>query len=227
MSHDLRSPLASIKASSTSLLQDDVDWNAEQRAEFARTIDEEADRLDDLIGNLLDMSRIEAGAVEITVRAVGLDDVIAAALASLSEPTGRVVIELDDDGPAALADAGLFERVLANIVANALAHSPADRKILVQATSRDDTAVMWIVDHGPGISPEARATMFQPFQRFGDDTSGGVGLGLAVARGFMTAMHGVLSAEETPGGGLTVTLSLPLAGKSDALPLPSPAGAAS
>lgn len=227
VSHDLRSPLASIKASSTSLLQDDVDWNAEQRAEFARTIDEEADRLDDLIGNLLDMSRIEAGAVEITVRAVGLDDVIAAALASLSEPTGRVVIELDDDGPAALADAGLFERVLANIVANALAHSPADRKILVQATSRDDTAVMWIVDHGPGISPEARATMFQPFQRFGDDTSGGVGLGLAVARGFMTAMHGVLSAEETPGGGLTVTLSLPLAGKSDALPLPSPAGAAS
>ncbi|MFZ1309589.1 MAG: ATP-binding protein, partial [Candidatus Microthrix parvicella] len=227
VSHDLRSPLASIKASSTSLLQDDVDWNAEQRAEFARTIDEEADRLDDLIGNLLDMSRIEAGAVEITVRAVGLDDVIAAALASLSEPTGRVVIELDDDGPAALADAGLFERVLANIVANALAHSPADRKILVQATSRDDTAVMRIVDHGPGISPEARATMFQPFQRFGDDTSGGVGLGLAVARGFMTAMHGVLSAEETPGGGLTVTLSLPLAGKSDALPLPSPAGAAS
>lgn len=171
VSHDLRSPLASIKASSTSLLQDDVDWNAEQRAEFARTIDEEADRLDDLIGNLLDMSRIEAGAVEITVRAVGLDDVIAAALASLSEPTGRVVIELDDDGPAALADAGLFERVLANIVANALAHSPADRKILVQATSRDDTAVMRIVDHGPGISPE-RATMFQPFQRFGDDTSG-------------------------------------------------------
>ena len=227
VSHDLRSPLASIKASSTSLLQDDVDWNAEQRAEFARTIDEEADRLDDLIGNLLDMSRIEAGAVEITVRAVGLDDVIAAALASLSEPTGRVAIELDDDGPAALADAGLFERVLANIVANALAHSPADRKILVQATRREDTAVIRIVDHGPGISPEARATMFQPFQRFGDDTSGGVGLGLAVARGFMTAMHGVLSAEETPGGGLTVTLSLPLAGKSDALPLPSPAGAAS
>lgn len=225
MSHDLRSPLASIKASSTSLLQDDVDWNAEQRAEFARTIDEEADRLDDLIGNLLDMSRIEA-AVEITVRAVGLDDVIAAALASLSEPTGRVVIELDDDGPAALADAGLFERVLANIVANALAHSPADRKILVQATSRDDTAVMRIVDHGPGISPEAchhvsaLPTLRGRHQR-------GVGLGLAVARGFMTAMHGVLSAEETPGGGLTVTLSLPLAGKSDALPLPSPAGAAS
>ena len=211
VSHDLRSPLASIKASSTSLLQDDVDWNAEQRTEFARTIDEEADRLDDLIGNLLDMSRIEAGAVEIIVRPVGLDDAIAAALASLSEATERVVIELDDDAPAALADAGLFERVLANIVSNALNHSPADREVVVQATSHDGSAVTRIIDHGPGVSPEARATMFQPFQRFGDDTSGGVGLGLAVARGFMTAMHGVLSAEETPGGGLTVTLELPLA----------------
>jgi two-component system sensor histidine kinase KdpD len=218
VSHDLRSPLASIKASSTSLLQDDVDWNAEQRTEFARTIDEEADRLDELIGNLLDMSRIEAGAVEIIVRPVGLDDAIAAALASLSEATERVVIELDDDAPAALADAGLFERVLANIVSNALNHSPADRKVVVQATSHDGSAVTRIIDHGPGVSPEARATMFQPFQRFGDDTSGGVGLGLAVARGFMTAMHGVLSAEETPGGGLTVTLSLPLAERSDAMP---------
>lgn len=212
VSHDLRSPLASIKASSTSLLQDDVDWSPEQRAEFAHTIDEEADRLDRLIANLLDMSRLEAGAVEVAMRPVGLDDVVAAALASLSRPTERVRVEIDDALPAALADGALLERVVANVVSNALQHAQGDSPVLIDAASVAGSAVLRVVDHGPGLAPAAQERMFDPFQRMHDHGAGGVGLGLAVANGFMKAMHGSIEASDTPGGGMTVTLRLPLAG---------------
>lgn len=211
VSHDLRSPLASIKASATSLLQDDVDWSVEQRLEFAHTIDEEADRLDRLVANLLDMSRIEAGAVNITSREVGLEEVVAGALASLSVPTARVRVEVADDLPAAVADAALLERVVANIVANALEHAPGDTHVTVQAAGVDGQAVLRVIDRGPGVPAEAHDRLFDPFQRLGDQSGGGVGLGLAVAAGFMRAMHGTLDTGDTPGGGLTVTLRLPLA----------------
>jgi two-component system sensor histidine kinase KdpD len=225
VSHDLRSPLASIKASSTSLLQDDIDWSPEQRLEFTRTIDEETDRLDRLVTNLLDMSRIEAGAVEATARPVGLDEVTAAALDNLGQPARRVVVDLADDLPAAIADAGLFERVVANLLTNALQHSPGCSTVQVAATSIGDRAVLRVVDHGPGVAEDQRDKIFDPFQRLGDNSSGGVGLGLAVAKGFMTAMGGELSIDETPGGGLTVTLSLPLAPSQAGPPPTSPTGA--
>jgi two-component system sensor histidine kinase KdpD len=211
VSHDLRTPLASIKASATSLLQEDVDWSPAQRREFAHTIDEEADRLDRLVGNLLDMSRIEAGAVEATTRAVGLEEVVASALASLSQPTARVVVDIADDLPTAIADPGLFERVVANLVANALEHAPNDTTVRVEASSVGDRAVLRVVDRGPGIPAAGRQRAFDAFQRFDDRRTGGVGLGLAVAQGFMNAMDGELVIDDTPGGGLTVTLSLPRA----------------
>jgi two-component system sensor histidine kinase KdpD len=211
VSHDLRTPLASIKASATSLLQDDIDWSPAQRLEFAETIDEEADRLDRLVGNLLDMSRIEAGAVEATTRAVGLEEVIASALASLSQPTTRVVVDIADDLPTAIADPGLFERVVANLVANALEHAPADTSVRIEASSVGDQAVLRVVDRGPGIAADGRQRAFEAFQRFDDRRTGGVGLGLAVAHGFMKAMDGELLVDDTPGGGLTVTLLLPRA----------------
>jgi two-component system sensor histidine kinase KdpD len=219
VSHDLRTPLASIKASATSLLQDDVDWSVEERREFAETIDEGADRLDRLVGNLLDMSRIESGAVEVTTREVGLEEVIASALGSLSRPTERVVVDVARDLPTAVADAGLFERVVANVVLNALEHSPPDTSVRVEATSVADRAVLRVVDRGPGVpADEGRDRMFDPFQRLHDHGTAGVGLGLAIARGFMSAMNGELAVDDTPGGGLAVTLSLPLA---DSRPPPS------
>lgn len=211
VSHDLRSPLASIKASATSLLQDDVAWSTEQRNEFASTIDEEADRLDRLIGNLLDMSRIEAGAFDLLLTPVGLDDVITLALANLSESADRVDVHLDDDAPAAMADLALMERAVANIISNALRHSPPDTRVQVEATSVAGSAVVRIVDHGPGVPDLQRDRMFAPFQRLGDQGTAGIGLGLAVAQGFMDAMEGTLDVGDTPGGGLSVTLSLPLA----------------
>ncbi len=219
VSHDLRSPLASIKASSTSLLQSDIDWTPSERHEFAETIDEEADRLDRLIGNLLDMSRIEADAVNPRMADTPLADVIDAALNSLSMPTDRVRIEVDDD-PVAPADPALLERVVANVIANALAHSPADGAVLVQAGALADSAVIRIVDRGPGIAPDARQQVFEPFQRLDDETPGGVGLGLAVAQGFVQAMGGSVALDDTPGGGLTVSIHLPVSG---AAPAPAPA----
>lgn len=211
VSHDLRTPLASIKASSTSLLQDDIAWTADEIREFARTIDEEADRLTRLVEDLLDMSRIEAGAVRTATRAVGLDDAIAGALASLSQPTDRVRVHIASDLPGAVADPGLLERVIANLVANALDHTADGTDVLVEAAATTGRAVVRIIDHGPGIEPEERTAVFEAFQRLGDATPGGVGLGMAVARGFIEAMDGELLLDETPGGGLTVSLSLPLA----------------
>ncbi len=210
VSHDLRSPLASIKASSTSLLQSDIDWTPAQRVEFAETIDEEADRLDRLIGNLLDMSRVEAGAVNPRMVETPLADVVDSALNSLSMPTDQVEVDIEDD-PVAAADPALLERIVANVIANALGHSPADQHVLVQASRVADVAVIRVVDRGTGIDTDARPQVFEPFQRLGDESPGGVGLGLAVANGFARAMGGSIELEDTPGGGLTVSISLPIA----------------
>ena len=212
VSHDLRTPLASIKASATSLLQDDVDWTAEAQREFLLTIDEEADRLDALVGNLLDMSRLETGALDLVVRPVGLEEVVAAALASLGAAAHAVEVDVPETLPRVSADPALLERAVANVVGNAVAASPPDRPVRVQAGAVGDAVDLRVVDRGPGVPPDLRQVMFLPFQRLGDQPNGnGVGLGLAVAHGFLDAMGGSLDAEDTPGGGLTMVLSLPVA----------------
>lgn len=209
VSHDLRTPLASIKASATSLLQDDVDWTWGERHEFLATIDEEADRLNILVGNLLDMSRLESGALDVVLRAVALEEVVSLALASLSEPTGDVQVSVSEQLPPAAADAVLLERVIANIVSNSLRYSPPDQPVRIEAGEVADRLHLRIIDRGPGVRPDDRTRMFEPFQRLGDRASGsGVGLGLAVARGFTSAMSGELTLEDTPGGGLTTVISL-------------------
>jgi two-component system sensor histidine kinase KdpD len=210
VSHDLRSPLASIKASVSSLLQDDVEWTPHARHEFLATIDEESDRLNVLVGNLLDMSRLEAGALDVSNEPIHLDEVVSSALASLSESTDLIEIRVSAELPAVLADRVLLERVLANVVSNSLRYSPVDRPVRIEAEEFRGRVILRIVDRGPGVRPADRARMFEPFQRLGDSASGvGVGLGLAVARGFTDAMGGDLTLEDTPGGGLTTVVSLP------------------
>lgn len=208
VSHDLRTPLASIKASVTSLLQHDVDWTEEATQEFLGTIDEESDRLDNLVGNLLDMSRLQSGALRFQVRPVGYEEVVPAALASLSGPTDTVDIALDETLPRVQADPALLERVVANLAANAIAASGPDRRVRVEAGAVSGRVDLRIVDQGPGIPVAERARIFEPFQRVGD-AGGGVGLGLAVAKGFAEAMGGELSVEDTPGGGVTMVVGLP------------------
>jgi two-component system sensor histidine kinase KdpD len=213
VSHDLRTPLASIKASVTSLLQPDVTLDTDSRSELLDTIDEETDRLTKLVTNLLDMSRLQTGAFELVWRDVGLEEVVAAALQSLGDTTTRVVVDVPETLPRVRADAALLERAIANVVANALQASPPDRRVRIFAGATRERAELTIVDSGPGIPRSKREEVFQPFQRLGDNPQGtGVGLGQAVAPGFVEAMHGELTLDDTPGGGTTVAISLPVSG---------------
>jgi two-component system sensor histidine kinase KdpD len=214
VSHDLRTPLASIKACVTSLLADDVDWPAEAVTEFCRTIDEETDRLTGLVTNLLDMSRLQAGALSLHRRAVGVEEIVPAALSSLGERARGDAVEVGvaETLPRVEADPALLERVLANLIDNALAWSPPGVPVRVEAGGVPGAVHVRVVDRGPGIPPAERDRVFLPFQRLGDRSSGaGVGLGLAVARGFTVAMGGELLVEDTPGGGTTMVVVLPTA----------------
>jgi two-component system sensor histidine kinase KdpD len=208
VSHDLRTPLSAIKASVTSLLQEDVDWTPEARREFLETIDEETDRLNTLVGNLLDMSRLNAGALEITSAPVGLEEVLPTALRNLGVGDDDVRVDVDESLPRVVADAGLLERALANLLDNAIRFSPPGMTPRVSAGAIDGLVDLRIADRGPGVPAAERDRLFQPFQRLGDSSPQGVGLGLAVAKGFVEAMGGELETEDTPGGGLTVVVRL-------------------
>ena len=212
VSHDLRTPLAAIKASATSLLQEDVVWTADARRELLMTIDEETDRLNRLVGNLLDMSRLQTGALSVHVEPVSLDEVLPAALNSLGSRGHDVQLELPEGLPEVQADAGLLERALANVIANAVAFSPDGSVPRVIAGAIGKGVDIRVIDSGPGVPENQRDRMFQPFQRLGDSSRReGVGLGLAVARGFIEAMGGTIETDDTPSGGLTIIMRLEVA----------------
>jgi two-component system, OmpR family, sensor histidine kinase KdpD len=212
VSHDLRTPLASIKASVSSLRQTDVRWSADDETELLATIEQNADRLDALVGNLLDMSRLQAGSLEPFLRATAVDEVAPVALRGL-DGADQLLILVPDDLPLVRADPGLLERVLANLFSNALRHSPAGflappQRPMLRAISDSDRVVLDVVDHGTGVPAGLKERIFEPFARL-DERSPGVGLGLAVAKGFAEAMGGTIVAIDTPGGGLTVRVTLP------------------
>lgn len=219
VSHDLRTPLASIKASISSLRSDEVPWPAAAVQAFYETIDAETDRLNALVGNLLDMSRLQTGAVRLSLRPVGLEEVVFAALASISGDASSVEVDVPETLPAVATDPALLERAVANLIGNALAWAPPGSAVTVRAAeapilgadSPGPRIELRIADRGPGIPEDQRSAVFQPFQRLGDSSRDGVGLGLAVAHGFVEAMHGELTLEDTPGGGLTAVISLPVA----------------
>jgi two-component system sensor histidine kinase KdpD len=218
VSHDLRTPLAGIKAASSALRSDEVDLSPADRGELVTTIDESADRLAGLVDNLLDMSRLQAGAVSASVSPTDVTEVVDGVMRYLDpgERT-RLVLDWTHDLPAALADTGLLERVLENLVSNALRHAAGPVRVTAGAVG--ERIEVGVTDRGPGIRPADRDRLFAPFQRLGDAPSGqGVGLGLAVARGLTEAMGGTLVAEDTPGGGLTMVVSLAAAPVPPGLP---------
>ncbi|MFC8277401.1 ATP-binding protein [Streptomyces sp. NPDC057271] len=207
VSHDLRTPLAAIKAAVSSLRSDDVEWSEQDRAELLAGIEEGADRLDHLVGNLLDMSRLQTGTVTPLIRSIDLDEVVPMALGGV--PDGSAELDIPETLPMVEVDKGLLERVVANIVENAVKYSPERVPVVVSASALGDRVELRVVDRGPGVPDESKEGIFEPFQRFGDAPRGsGVGLGLAVARGFVEAMGGTITAEDTPGGGLTMTITL-------------------
>ena len=211
VSHDLRTPLASIKASVGTLREAGAVISAADEAALLATVEESADRLNDLIGNLLDMSRLSTGSLQPFLRPTSMDEVAPLAC-RCAEDSLDVVLLVPDDLPLVRTDPGLLERVLANLFANAVAHSPAGSRPVMCARRQDDVVVVDVIDRGHGVPDELKERMFEPFERLGDrDTGTGVGLGLAVAKGFLGAMGGSISALDTPGGGLTMRVTLPVA----------------
>lgn len=229
VSHDLRTPLASVKAAVSTLRQSDVEWPPEIRAEFLATIETGTDRLSGLIVNLLDMSRIEAGAVELRLETVRLDEVVLRSVIgvqrSSDDGTGAAVsidVDIDEALPGVLADPALLQHVVTNVIDNAVKWSPAGGRVRVDASVIDSGGsahgpgsriVLRIIDQGPGIPRSQRDAVLQPFQRRGDTAAvEGTGLGLAVASGFAHLMGLGLRIDDTPGGGTTVVLELPVTG---------------
>jgi two-component system sensor histidine kinase KdpD len=208
VSHDLRTPLASIKASVSSLREGDVEWSPNETAQFLETIEDETDRLTNLVENLLDMSRIQVGSLHLVRGVVGFDEVVPRALASLPDGGRGLVVDVPETLPRIDADAGLLERAIANIVSNATAASDGRSPVRVQGSAAGGRVELRVIDRGPGVPPLERDRIFLPFQRLGDTRTGnGVGLGLAVAKGFVEAMEGELAVEDTPGGGLTMVIA--------------------
>ncbi|MFY1670914.1 DUF4118 domain-containing protein [Plantactinospora sp. WMMB334] len=217
VSHDLRTPLASAKAAVTSLRSADVEFDPADRDELLATAEESLDRLTRLVANLLDMSRLQVGALGLRPASLGLEEVVPPALDELGEPARRVRVNLPAHLPAVRSDPGLLERVLVNLVANALRFSPPDRPPAITASEHGGFVELRVVDRGPGLPRDQWERAFLPFQRQGDrDNHAGLGLGLALSRGLAEAMGGSLEPEETPGGGLTMVLRLPVAGEEGA-----------
>ncbi|WP_436758740.1 DUF4118 domain-containing protein [Streptosporangium sp. V21-05] len=234
VSHDLRTPLASARAAVEGLRATDVDWSPEDRAELLATADESLVKLDRLVANLLDMSRLQAGVLGLTLQPTALEDIVPRVVDELGPPYDRVLNRLPEDLPEIAADPALLERVLVNLVSNAVRYSPPGVAVLVGASvgvsdggdgsdegDGGEHVEIRVVDRGPGIPEESRDRVFMPFQRLGDrDNATGVGLGLALSRGLAEAMGGTLVPDETPGGGLTMVLTLPVFPRHRAAPVP-------
>jgi len=211
VSHDLRGPLASSKAAISSLQNNHVTWTKEDRDELLNSASHSLDQLNHLIENLLDMSRLEAGAIFLNWRNVGVEDVVSGAIKSLKSQTDRIEISIDPELPPIKGDPILLERVIGNLLENALRFNPKERTITIAAFQVEDRIEIRVIDHGPGLSEKEKSKLFTPFQRLGDrDNSTGVGLGLAIVKGFTELLNGRISMEETYHGGLTMVLSFPI-----------------
>jgi two-component system sensor histidine kinase KdpD len=216
VSHDLRSPLTAILASADALASPGLSLEAVDRLVLAETIRDEAARLDRVVGQLLDLSRLEAGAVEPHRELWPVDELVGQALAGLGADAARVRLEIRPETPPVEVDAGHVERVLANLIDNALHYSPPGSGVVVRAESGATELRVHVVDRGPGLPDEEREALFQPFRR-GSAGQVGSGLGLSIARGFAEANGGRLWAQDDPAGGHLV-LSLPLAERAAPVP---------
>ncbi|WP_460780759.1 ATP-binding protein [Microbacterium shaanxiense] len=216
LSHDLRRPLAAAVAAIGGL-RGAHRLSASDRDELLATADESLAALSTLITDLLDVTRVEAGVLAVSATRVDASAGILAALDELSLGPSAVELALDPALPPLQADPVLLQRVLVNLLTNAFRHSPADQRVIVSTSRLGERAELRIIDRGAGVPPERHGSIFQPFQRYGDtDNTTGLGLGLALSKGFTEGMGGSLTPEDTPGGGLTMVISLPLAaGESD------------
>ena len=213
VSHDLRRPLAAVTAAVSGLRSADIVWSDADRAELLATAEESLGTLSALVTDLLDVSRLQAGALAVVISPIDVEDVVLPALDELDLGPSRIDLDLAPNVPAAMADPGLLQRVLVNLLANAVRYSPSDERIRLSSSSFGGEIQIRVSDRGPGIAAERIDDIFVPFQRLGDtDNRTGLGLGLALSKGFTEGMGGTLQAENTPGGGLTMVVRLRASG---------------
>jgi two-component system sensor histidine kinase KdpD len=207
--HDLRTPLAGAKASISGLLSEDVKLSSGDRHELLQGADASLDTLAALVDNLLDLSRVQAGAMPVRVQPTAIDEVTARALDGLEDDPNPVLVDLPEHLPEVWADPGLLERVVANLVSNAVRFSPQQTPVRILADVSDGRVHLHVVDHGPGIPAHHQDAVFRPFQRLGDTSNTeGLGLGLALARGLAEAMDAEITPTATSGGGVTMVVSM-------------------
>jgi len=222
VSHDLRAPLAAAKAAVSGLQAGDARLTTDDRADLLAAAEESLDQLARLTASLLDVGRLQAGARAVFAQRAHLGEIVAAALEALGRQPKPVLADIPSGLPEVMADPAIAERVIVNLAGNALRYSPAAAPPLLTARAAGDQVELRVVDHGPGIPAADRKRVFQPFCRLGaQDGGSGVGLGLAVARGLAETMGGTVEPEDTPGGGLTMLVTLPVA---PALPAAEPRG---
>ena len=209
--HDLRRPLTAATAAVTGLRSTDVTWSVSDRDELLATAQESLETLADLVTNLLDVSRVQAGALAVTTAPLLVEDVILEAIDELGLGPADVELGIAEGLPEVLADHGLLQRVLVNLLENARRYSPPGESVRISASTFAGSVEVRVTDTGPGVPEDRREDIFVPFQRLGDtDNSTGLGLGLALSKGFVEGMGGTLQADDTPGGGLTMVISLPV-----------------
>jgi two-component system, OmpR family, sensor histidine kinase KdpD len=211
VSHDLRTPLMAILTSASALAGRDLRLSEADQRELVETILGAAERLDRLIGNLLDLSKLEAGAAQPEPDVWTVDDLIAQALVETGQAGERIEVELPDDSLAVRVDSQQIERVLVNLFENALKYSPEPEPVRVQVVQTPNRVLIRVVDRGPGVASKDRERIFEPFQRGSNGDGRGAGLGLAIARGFAEANGANVWAESRPGQGATFVLALPAA----------------
>ncbi len=205
--HDLRRPLTSASAAISALRSTDVDLPAAERTELLDTAAESLASLAELVTNLLDVTRVQAGALGVKLAPTDVADVVFPALDELGLGPGAVELDLAEDLRPMVADAVLLQRVVVNLLANAVRHSPPGERVRIAASTFQGRTEIRVVDRGPGIPVERREEVFTPFQRLGDtDNETGLGLGLALSKGFVEGMGGTLEVDDTPGGGVTMVV---------------------
>jgi two-component system, OmpR family, sensor histidine kinase KdpD len=209
VSHDLRSPLTAIGTASEMLADPSELLSSTDRLELLSSIREQARRLDRLVANLLDLSRLEAGAASPVAELWSVDELVGRSLEAIGTDSDRVRVSLPAECPTVRADAAQLERVLVNLVENALRYSSPADPVEVKAGVTRNEVIVSVVDHGPGLMPSERESIFEPFTRGVGTGERGSGLGLAIARGFATLNGGRLWVESVPGRGATFSLALP------------------
>lgn len=212
VSHELRTPVSTIMGASENILREASQQSPARNEEYAREIHAAAERLNRLVANLLDMTRLESGMIQPKLDWCDIRDVINSSIKGLEKElsANSVTVIVEEDMPLVQLDFGLMEQAITNLLHNAAVHGPAGTAIRVEASHKDGSCIIVVTHAGPGLPPEGAQRVFDKFYRAPTAKTGGTGLGLPIAKGFVEAHKGTITARNHPGGGAEFTITFPV-----------------